>query len=124
MFPRAIWSDPNFQIIYGAEVKNALSNVCFSNVQNLSMDGVKKYINKLCDDLCSLLHRCVSKCLKAIPQKRKHNLKSWWNTDCFKAKQRNYLFCHILIECGGPVSGTVFQNYKLAKNQYRYAGLL
>ena len=73
VFPRAIWSDPNFQIMYGTEVKNALSNVCFSDVQNLSMDGVKKYINKLCDDLCSLLHRCVSKCLEVIPQKRKHN---------------------------------------------------
>ena len=119
VFPRAIWSDPNFQIMYGTEVKNALSNVCFSDVQNLSMDGVKKYINKLCDDLCSLLHRCVSKCLEVIPQKRKHNSKSWWNTDCFKAKQRNYLFYHIWIECGRPLSGTVFENYKLAKKQYR-----
>ena len=119
VFPRPAWTDPGFKTSYILEVKKALRNPPFRNLQSYSADEVKQYINQLCDGLCTTLHQCVETCLQQQTRNKKCKSKPWWNTECFKAKQRNSVFYQIWKECGRPTSGLVFDNYKCAKSNYR-----
>ena len=114
-FPIGKWSNPKFRDLYTKEIKEVLDSWSPVDLCDISEDFALTVINDLCNSLCNALHGCVEKCLLKCTQKRSHNSKQWWTTDCGIAKKRNRLFHFIWKESGSPKTGTVYDSYKAAK---------
>ena len=118
-FPRPKWHDSNFQNLYCDEVRRRLMGLTYPDIQRVTVDTALGYINQLCEDISDILHQCVKNCLNQKPPRKTRHNKSWWNRDCDKAKQRNQVFHRIWKECACPTTGEVYNNYKLAKTNYK-----
>ena len=89
-YPKARWSDPEFQFAYSEAVMTNMNRIHVINPVNVDMTDIENTINTLYEDICTAMHDSVMSC---ISNKNSTSAvkctKPWWNRKCTLSRNRN-----------------------------------